>query len=359
GDSALDVMAPARTRVLVNTHQQITGDFTRDPDLAFPADTLTDRIVQTTGTGNVASVDATRLAARLLGDSIASNLFMLGYAYQQGLIPVSAEAIDQAIGLNGVAVEVNREAFAWGRRAAVDLAAVEAVAGGHAVTPDLPVTLDEIVTHRATELTAYQDAAYAARYRDMVAAVQEAEAAESPGMTGLAEAVARYAYKLMAYKDEYEVARLYTDGRFEAALAEAFEGEAALRFHLAPPLLSRRDKETGLAAKRNFGPWMLSAMRLLARCKGLRGTVFDVFGYSAERRAERQLVRDYEATVAELIQGLSHDNHALAIEIASVPEKIRGFGHVKDCYLGAARAEWETLMQAWRQPETNKPAAAE
>ena len=359
GDLALDVMAPGRTQVLVNIHEQITGDFSRQPDLVFPTAALDDRIARAAGPENVTSVDASLLATRLLGDAIAGNLFMLGHAYQLGLIPVSAEAIDEAIALNGVAVQLNREAFTWGRRAAVDLAAVEEIAGGPTGPADPPASVDEIVAHRAAELTAYQDATYAARYRGLVAAARDAQAVKAPGMTGLAVAVARHAYKLMAYKDEYEVARLYTDGRFMTALAEAFEGEVALRFHLAPPLFSRRDIETGRPAKRTFGPWMLRAMALLAKCKGLRGTIFDVFGYSAERREERQLVRDYKATIAELIQGLNHENHALAIEIASIPEKIRGFGHVKERHLGAARAEWETLMQAWRQPETNKPAAAE
>ena len=359
GDLALNVMAASKTTVLLNTHQQITGHFTRDPDLQFPSDDLAERICEAAGRENVTFVDATQLATRLLGDSIASNLFMLGHAYQMGLIPVSAAAIEKAIELNGVAVQMNRDAFAWGRRAAHDPAAVAEIAVSGMVQRDIPTTLEEIVDHRMRELTVYQNADYAARYQMLVSRAGEAEQAKAPGMSGLAEAVARYAYKLMAYKDEYEVARLYTDGRFLRALTGGFDGDFKLRFHMAPPLISPRDKETGLRAKRAFGPWMLPFLRLLARLKGLRGTAFDIFGYSAERRRERRSITDYEATVVELIARLDHDNHALAMEIASIPEKIRGYGHVKEQHLTAALAEQDALMEAWRSPGGVRQSAAE
>jgi indolepyruvate ferredoxin oxidoreductase len=358
-DLALSVMAPERSWVLVNTHQQITGHFTRDPDLQFPGDDVAARIVAAAGGERVKFVDATRLATRLLGDSIATNLFMVGYAYQLGLIPVAADSIDRAIELNGVAVEMNRAAFAWGRRVALDPDAVQAIAEGAAAQPAAPEGLDEIVAHRAGELAAYQDAAYAERYRRLVERVRQAEADKAPGMDRLALTVARYAYKLMAYKDEYEVARLYTDGRFEEQLKRALEGDFTLQFHMAPPLLTRRDPETGLRDTRTCGAWMLKAMRLLAGLRRLRGTPFDVFGYGAERRAERHLIEEYVTTIDELIAGLDHENHALAVEIAALPEAIRGYGHVKERHMEATRADWRALLETWRRPEQAAPRAAE
>ena len=356
-DLALSVMAEDKTAVIVNTHEQITGHFTRDPDLKFPTDQVADRLVKAAGSSKVRFVDATRLATRLLGDSIASNLFMLGYAYQLGLVPVGAAAIEKAIELNGVAVPLNKDAFAWGRQAAVDIDAVNEVAERAIVAREMPQGLDEIVEHRVRELTAYQDAAYAARYRALVENVRQAETASAPGMTGLADAVARYAYKLMAYKDEYEVARLYTDGRFLKQLTGAFEGDYTLKFHLAPPLLTKRHPETGLRDKTTYGAWMLPAMKLLAKLKGLRGTAFDIFGYSEERRAERRMIGEYEVVVDELIGGLNHDNHALAVEIATLPEGLRGYGHVKERHIAEVAAEKDHLMGLWRNPQRVAPAA--
>ncbi len=356
-DLALSVMAEGRTHVLVNSNEQITGHFTRDPDLRFPSEAVADRIRRAAGPEQVHFVDATRLATRLMGDSIAANLFILGYAYQLGLIPVSAEAIEQAVELNGVAVTMNKNAFAWGRQAALDMDAVTATADKAVAARETPEGLDEVIDHRVRELTAYQDRAYAARYRDLMARVREREAERSPGMSGLADAVARYAYKVMAYKDEYEVARLYTDGRFLKQLTGAFEGDFKLQFHLAPPLLTKRHPETGLRDKRTYGAWMLPVMGLLAKMKRLRGTVFDIFGYSAERRRERRLIDDYEALIGEVIEGLNHDNHPLAVRIASLPEGIRGYGHVKEQHIANVAAEQDDLMKAWRTPESMTTAA--
>ena len=356
-DLALSVMANGKTHVIVNTHEQITGHFTRDPDLKFPGDELADRLAATAGKSRVRFVDATRLATRLLGDSIASNLFMLGYAYQLGLIPVGAAAIEQAIEMNGVAVPLNKDAFAWGRQAAVDIDAVNEVAERAIVAREIPQGLDAIVEHRVKELTAYQDAAYAQHYRALVERVLQAEAANAPGMTGLADAVARYAHKLMAYTDEYEVARLYTDGRFLKQLAGAFEGDYTLEFHLAPPLLTKQHPETGLSDKTTYGAWMMPAMKLLAKMKGLRGTAFDVFGYSEDRRADRQMIDEYEAILGELLDGLNHDNHALAVEIAALPEGLRGYGHVRERHTAEVAAEKEHLMGLWRNPQQVAPAA--
>ncbi|MDH3690772.1 MAG: indolepyruvate ferredoxin oxidoreductase family protein, partial [Gammaproteobacteria bacterium] len=311
-DLALETVDPERTHLVINTHETITGHFTREPDLLFPAQLLRQRIIAASGADHVDFIDATRIATGLMGDSIATNLFMLGYAYQKGFIPVSAAGIETAIELNGVAVESNQETFRWGRRAAIDISAVIELVSPTKSTHKISATLDELVERRMQQLTAYQDADYVARYREIVDKVRSAERQKAAGMSGLAEAVARYAYKLMAYKDEYEVARLYTDGAFESQLKNEFEGDYRLEFHLAPPLFAPRDKETGLLTKRTYGPWMLRLMRLLARLKGLRGTPFDVFGYSAERKRERGLIDEYYEVVTELIADLNHDNHSLA-----------------------------------------------
>ena len=302
---------------------------------------------------------ATKLATRLLGDSIATNLFILGYAYQRGLIPVSSEAIFKAIELNGVAIDMNKSAFDWGRRAVLDMEAVRRAAESTAVERDMPATLEEIVAHRSRELTAYQNGKYAIRYQALVETVRKAEKEKAAGMSGLAEAVARYGYKLMAYKDEYEVARLYTDGRFEHQLQNAFQGDFELKFHLAPPILTKLNQETGLRDKRTYGGWIFSAMRVLAKLKFLRGTSFDFCGWSGERRMEHQLAAKYETTMLEVANGLNHDNHALALQIANVPERIRGYGHVKEKHLELANHEREALLETWRQPLMSSPAAAE
>ena len=349
GDAAL-LTAREGTHAIINSHQSITGDFTRNPDLEFPSDTLEARILDAVGRSNVEFFDATRLATRLLGDSLASNLFVVGYAYQKGLLPVSAEAILRAVEINGVAVEWNKDAFIWGRRAAADLAAVEELARPMQVAPAMKLSesVDEMIARRIEDLTAYQNAGYARRYATLVRRVEEVEAVRAKGMTGLTEAVARYLYKLMAYKDEYEVARLYADGDFLKRMREQFEGDLKLEFNLAPPLLAPRNKDTGAPAKMRFGAWMLPAFGLLARFKFLRGTALDPFGRTEERRAERKLVSDYEARIAELTAALDHDNHALAVEIASVPELIRGYGHVKQRHLDDANAREAELLEMWR-----------
>ena len=296
----------------------------------------------------------------LLGDAIATNLFMVGVAYQRGLLPVSAAAIERAIELNRVAVEMNRQAFRWGRQTVLDPAAVEAAATPPAAPADhrrRSASLDEAIARRVALLTDYQDAAYAEGYRQLVERVRAVEAARAPGRDELTEAVARYWFKLLAYKDEYEVARLYTDGTFRAQLERQFAGRPRLEIHLAPPLFAPRDPVTGQLRKKAYGSWMLRAMALLARGKRLRGSVFDPFGRSAERCTERRLIADYRARVEELLAALSLDNHALAVEIARIPEQIRGYGHVKQRHLDAARRREAELLALLRAPATRLSAA--
>jgi indolepyruvate ferredoxin oxidoreductase len=358
GADTLDKMQIGISRAVINAHESPTGDFTRNPDLAFPGKEMQDTIGHALGQGAVGVVDATALATALLGDSIATNPFMLGFAWQKGLVPVGLEALMRAIELNEVAIDANKRAFQWGRLAAVDPARVK-----DAAAPTMPAerkiakTLDEIVEVRMTHLVGYQDGALAQRFEARVRAIEAAESTKTPGRTGLALAVARYYAKLLAYKDEYEVARLYSDGKFRAALERQFEGDFKIEFNLAPPMIAEIDANTGHAKKRTFGPWMLSVFGLLAKLKFLRGSVFDIFGRTAERRMERRLIAEYETLLDEIVAGLTPANHAAAVGLASIPEEIRGYGHVKEAHLAKAKAHEAALLERFRKPLVAAQAA--
>jgi len=345
---------PGITKAVVNTHQAITGDFTHNPDYEFPAGELRDIVSDGVGPNRADFVNATRLATALLGDSIASNMFLLGFAYQKGLIPVSAQALNKAIELNGVAVALNQDAFLWGRRAAHDLARVRRIAmptDEATGEPDPTSRLRRVVERRIAFLADYQNDRYATRYKRLIDKVRTVQAIRTPLEEGLTEAVAIFYFKLLAYKDEYEVARLHLSQEFRDRLDETFVGDYRIRFHLAPPLLARRDKVTGFPRKREYGEWILRVFRILARLRRLRGTPLDIFGYTKERKTERRLIRDYEATVEELLESLTPENHDLAIEIARFPEKIRGFGHIKMASVEAAEHRRAELLDAYRNPE--------
>jgi len=354
GKKVLAAVKPGATTVVINTHETLPGAFTRNADYSLPTERIKRAIVQAAGADHVRFVDASRLATDLFGVSVAQNVFLVGFAYQLGGLPVSAEAILRAIELNGEAVELNKTAFLWGRRAAVDLDAVMALAKPQEVSTDarrFSASLEEVIGRRVAFLTDYQNARYAARYRTMVERVRAAETRVS-GEHALTEAVARYLFKLMAYKDEYEVARLYTDGSFAKQVAASFDGDLRLEFHLAPPLLARTDPATGRPKKISFGSWMMGGFRVLSKLKFLRGTPLDPFGYSAERKRERALIEEYGAVVEELIAALKPENHVLAVAIASIPEKIRGYGPVKERHLVAAKAEEAELLSQFRAGET-------
>ena len=369
---ALSKIRAGRTMAVRKTFEAMPGTFTTRPDMQFPSQQIVSTVKLAMNGEMPDLVDATDIATALLGDSIATNLFMLGFAWQKGWVPVTLEALMRAIELNGAAIEMNRNAFNWGRMAAHDLPSVLSAAGlggnddvieikqiGDAQVLDderLSASLDVVINRRVAFLTDYQNAAYAQQYRELVDKVRAAEAQKSPGFTSLTEAVARYAFKLMAYKDEYEVARLYTSGEFEKRIREKFDGDFKVHFHLAPPLFARKD-EQGQLKKAEYGSWVFGAFRILAKLRGLRGTAFDVFGYTAERKTERQLIADYRASVDEVIARLDHDNHALAVEIATVPEHIRGYGHVKEEHLHKARTKWDELMALWRRPGAASKAA--
>jgi indolepyruvate ferredoxin oxidoreductase len=325
----------------------------------MPGSDLQHDITSAASTANTAFVDAGRIATALLGDAIATNMFMLGYAFQMGWVPIAEASLMKAIELNGVAVAFNQKAFVWGRRTAADPARVEKLANPGAVvafTKAVARTLDEIVARRVAFLTDYQDAAYAARYKALVDRVRDAERATTGG-SELAEAVARHYFKLMAYKDEYEVARLHTRPEFLQKIDAMFEGDYRIKFHLAPPLLNKPDAVTGEAKKSEFGPWMLPAFRLLAKLKGLRGTALDVFGHTEERRTERRLISDYEATMTAVLARLDRDKLKTAIEIASIPEHIRGYGHIKARHLKQAKAREATLLSEMERSAATARAA--
>lgn len=332
-DEALSRLRAGATQAVVNDHESVTGAFTRDRNFTIPVNDQMRAIERFCGDGRVTFVEATELARRLTGNTIGANIMLLGFACQQGWLPVSVASLEEAIRMNGVAVEANLNVFRLGRILAHDGEAIRDLAAKNAPgASDLKLSesLDELVERRHADLVAYQDEAYAQRFSDLVTRVRAQESVLTPGKTDLSEAVARNYYKLLAYKDEYEVARLYTDGEFLAAVKRQFGGDFKLNFHMAPPLLSKVDETSGRPKKRAFGPWMISALKILARFKGLRGTALDPFGRSAERKAERAMIAQYEGDVEGILDTLSAGNIDKAVELASWPDEVRGFGPVKE-----------------------------
>ena len=352
GKETLQRLRTGRSHVALNTSATPTAAFVKNTEWQNPAQSCVDSLVQILGDADVGRFDAEAAATRLMGDSIYTNPMMLGYAWQKGWVPLGLEALMRAIELNAVQVEKNKQAFEWGRRAAHDPKAMAALltqaAGTAQVIQFKPrETVDSLLARRVEFLTGYQDAAYAGQYELFVRKVQQAEA--RLGKTALTEAVARYLFKVMAYKDEYEVARLHTDPSFQAKVAEQFEGNFELRLHLAPPLFAKKN-DKGELIKQQYGPWMLKAMGVLAKLKGLRGTALDLFGRTEERRMERALIAQYREDIERILAGLNADNHALALEIARLPEQIRGFGHVKERHFKAAQSRREQLLAQWPHP---------
>jgi indolepyruvate ferredoxin oxidoreductase len=355
----LETIKPDHTAVVFSDYEMATADFTRKANLRVPGAALRHAIVERAGKGPVHHLDAHTVAVKLFGDSIASNIFLLGYAFQLGQVPVTAASIEQAIELNGAAVEMSRNAFRFGRLAAHDRSALERLLGPATKAEAKPQTLEDIVDFRAKHLADYQDVALAERYRRQVARIAEVERSKAPGRTGLAEVVARGLHKLMSYKDEYEVGRLFASPAFEAALSEQFEQRGKLAFHLAPPLLARRNPETGEPRKVQFGSWMLPVFRLLAKGKRLRGTRFDPFGYTAERKLERQMIVDFEALLDEIGRHLTPATHATAVALASLPLDVKGFGHIKLGNYKKAKEREAALLAELRSPSPTVLKAAE
>ncbi|MGH6714590.1 MAG: indolepyruvate ferredoxin oxidoreductase family protein [Bradyrhizobium sp.] len=356
--TALSRVERGATKALVNADLQPTASFVQNPDIDFKMGAMRIALRDAIGERNLDIIDATGIAATLMGDSIATNAFMLGYAFQKAAIPLSLEAIMRAIEINGAAVDMNKQAFTWGRLAAHDMTRVRSVIAFRARAAVSPRSLDETIAHRASFLTAYQDKAYAERYLAAVEKVRKAEAAALPASTALTEAVTKNLFKLMAYKDEYEVARLYTDGSFAEKLAEKFDGDYRLKFHLAPPLFAQRDAATGHLQKKEYGGWMIHGFRLLARFKFLRGTAFDPFGRTAERKAERKLIDDYLAMIEQRIAVLRPEQIPLLARLARLPEAIRGYGHIKEASIVKAMAE-KARLEAELENSRFAAAAAE
>ena len=350
-------VSPERTTTVLNTYQQFPGAFTKNPDLTLPVGPIERAIRARSKPGAVHAIDATQLATAWLGDAILANVFMLGFAYQAGGLPLSAEALERAIALNGAAVEANVKAFRLGRQAALPGASVEAGTAAPRKSAAQPASVEELVARRSAFLTEYQSARYAGRYKRIVDGVRAAEARVAPGSEILTAAVAPSLFKLMAYKDEYEVARLHTQTGFLQDLQAKFDGDVRTTFHLAPPFLSRPDPVSGEPQKRAVGPWIVPLFKVLARLRRLRGTPLDPFGYMAERRMERRLIAEYEATVKQLLDGLSPETLPKAAAIAALPEKMRGYGHVKRRNVEAAKREEARLLKELRGGRA--PAGAE
>ena len=344
----LATMQPGRTFVAMNSHGAPTAAFVTNPDWQFPGGNCESAVRNAVGAELMASFDAEQVAVQLIGDSIYTNPLILGFAWQKGRVPLSHAALMRAIELNGVQVDNNKAAFEWGRRCAHDLVSVQALFKAAQVIEFVKKpSLTEMLAKRVIFLTDYQNAAYAQAYKDFVEKVRIVEA--PLGKTTLTEAVARYLFKLMAYTDESEVARLHPDAGFLNKVNAMFEGDFKLNYHLAPPLIGRKN-DKGELQKQQFGPWMLTGFKLLAKLKGLRATPFDVFGRTDERREERALIVEYRASIEEVLAGLTPENHSAAVEIARIPELIKGYGHVKARHLATARPQWTALMQAFQQP---------
>ena len=341
------------TRFVVNAHPVMTGEFTHEPDLRLPQFALRKAIEEAAGSARVDFIDAHEVTEKLFGSNIYANMFLMGFAYQKGLIPLRAGSIEGAIRLNGVAPETNLEAFRFGRLGAHDQTSLDRL-----VTLDKEVgvsgasddTFENIMKRNWAYLVDYQDEELANKYRDMMQTVSDAVGKRIVEPDGLMRAIAKSYFKLLAYKDEYEVARLFSNGAFEKEISEHFEGDYRIEYHLAPPVISSEHPDTGLPVKRSFGRWMGRVFGFLAKYKNLRGTKYDVFGYSAERRLERQLIDDFEKLLDRVASGLSPENEVTAFELVELPQMIRGFGHVKLAAVEAVRKKERVLLKRFEEP---------
>jgi len=355
---ALSRLAADRSAVVANSHDALPPAFIHRRDLELPANALLAALQQASRPDGLTALDATRYAATLLGDAMLANVVMLGVAVQLGLVPVSVAALERAVETLGAQADANRAALALGRYAAHDPQAVAALSARRVSAPQALDSVDAIVAHRAAFLTAYQDAAYASRYEALVRRAQRAEVAVDCGSGALAEAVARQYFRLLAYKDEYEVARLYTETEFLSRLESEYDGPVRVAFEFAVPLVSRVDPVSGRPRKRRFGPWIIPVLKLLARMRVLRGGVLDVFAYSSERKLERALIREYETTMADVLDKLDAARLGIAIELAALPSDVRGFGPVKAAAAEAMRARRAALLAEWDRGASVSAACA-
>ncbi len=344
----LSCLSPDHTAAIINSHETMTADFTTDPDLQFPRDQLSTAIQSCSRSDLYSAIDVQDLTARLMGDKIAANMMLTGFAWQRGHLPLSLQAIEAAVELNDVAVDFNKRAFDWGRRLAHSPEMVDKI-----LSPEEPVdgSLKGLLKTLVNELSSYQDASYARRFLNAVTRVQVAEQRASPGSEVLSRTVAINLHKLMAYKDEYEVARLFTDGRFEAELNSQFSGDYKVTYHMAPPLIARRDVRTGIPRKMAFGGWLKPVLKVIAGMRRLRATPFDIFGYSEERKKERARIDTYMETLERIMGGLNANNLETALQIADLPKRVRGFGHIKDANAAKTEQCLGDLLETFEQGE--------
>ena len=356
---SLAVMQRGVTKVVANEREIPTAEFTNNPDAVVPKEDLLAKIHASASAAGTFTLNAQDVALEVLGDSIVANILLMGYAWQRGLIPVSLTAMMRAIELNNVAIEMNKRAFTVGRVLAADKDALERLkrSDTKVIQFAAPKSLDEMVAFRQQQLTAYQSDAYAQHYINLVREVESKERrlAGAQSKLPLTRAVARNLYKVMAYKDEYEVARLHADPAFRKLIADQFEGDYTLQFHLAAPIVSKKRPGTDIPAKRSFGPWMMKGFELLSKMKFLRATAFDPFGYTAERKSERALRDDYVALVRSIVSGLKEHNLDTALKLSQLPEKIRGYGHVKHANMVAAEKEKAALTKLFNSPKISIP----
>jgi indolepyruvate ferredoxin oxidoreductase len=356
GPTVLRTMRPGRTAAILNTDVSPTGEFQSRNDMDLSDEPMRAAIASALEGGPLLALAASKLAVELTGDSIATNVLMLGYAVQQGLLPVSLASIEQAIRLNATAVESNLRALAVGRVAAHSPQALARALGDKPNAVSLE-SVEDVLESRTGLLTSYQDARYAETYRQYVHGIRRRlETRHIKGAESFVRQVALTLARLMAYKDEYEVARLYVDPKFKQRLREQFAGDFALTFHLAPPLLPGRDAG-GRPKKRRFGAGALSLFKLLAAFKGLRGTAFDPFGYTAERRMERRLIGDYRSLIDRITDEINPANLAAAVELAAAAGRIAGYGPVKDAALKAYGDELPSLLEAFESAQSQPRAA--
>lgn len=348
GQETLGMLAGDRSKAVVNSHAEMPSDFIHDRDFQFPADAMLKAIERSSR--NMFTLDASHLADALLGDNIGANIFMLGYAFQRGLLPLSGEALYRALELYGVNVEGNKQAFNWGRFSAHSPEIVADLLVGSERTAPAATELSEIVARRAQYLTDYQDTNYAQRFRDRVEKIEECEQRVEPGSQKLAHAVAKNYFKLLAYKDEYEVARLHTQTGFLEDLRKRFRNDFTPEFHFSPPIFARKDPVSGRPKKYRFGPWILPMLRILAHMRGLRGSIFDIFGYTAERRAERRLIAEYEELLDRFADELTAERLETAVALAGLPDAIRGFGPIKLAAIADAAERRRGLLNDWDRP---------
>jgi indolepyruvate ferredoxin oxidoreductase len=347
GKETLSRMIEGRTHVALNSHSTPTAEFVKNTQWENPADSCAAEIASAVGVQGLASFDADDLSSQLMGDTIYINPMLLGYAWQKGWVPLSLDALKRAIELNEVAVAQNLAAFDWGRHAAHQLPAVQALLKPlQIINFKKRDRLEDLIATRVEFLTAYQNASYAKQYEEFVLKVNAKESTLSQSL--LSETVARQLFRLMAYKDEYEVARLHTDKQFLERVKTQFEGDFKVFYHLAPPIIAKRN-EKGHLIKQKMSPHMLLAFKVLAKLKFLRGSALDLFGRTEERQTERALIQEYKDAINELLASLNSENHALAVKMANVTEQIKGFGHVKEKHLAAVVVQWQNCMDAFRK----------